>query len=386
MEEIVRLTKEDYDECFGLMNTVFGRQNGRVVDFTKELPKMCRRDEESLGKHFGVRVDGKLVAALGVYPLPGMIFDTPVLFSTVGNVVTLPEYEGRGFMTKMLQTAMGELDRLGVDASRLGGYRQRYNRFGYEAAGTVYTFEIDPNNSKCCHKPGEKLTFAPIEAEDEAALRYADGLYRQGGIFLDRSITPKMRDAYDSMTAWRSRPYIVKGADARPVGYFSLAADNRTMNEVFAESEEQLENLIFSYQEQIGQTLVFPLSPCRREAVKYFSSIAGAMRINFPCLFKILDFSKIAGALMRLKNASFPGLPDGEFVMNIENYGSLRLFAHAGEIGAEKTVKQGRLTLSYFEAIRLLFGPMGPETFADFDPFLNAWLPLPLSWSTLDRV
>jgi hypothetical protein len=49
--ELRRLCKDDYDDLIGLLNTVFGKKNNRVVSFESDLPKMCRRTDEAMGKH-----------------------------------------------------------------------------------------------------------------------------------------------------------------------------------------------------------------------------------------------------------------------------------------------------------------------------------------------
>ncbi len=385
MTEVTRLHAEDFDECFGLMSNVFGGQNGRETDFTKELPKMCVRDGAHMGKHFGIRDGKKLISVLGVYPLQTYIAGKKLLFATVGNMVTLPEYEGKGCMGALYAAADEELARLGADAARLGGFRQRYNRFGYETAGTLYNFEIDRSNTRYCHKDGDPLMFSEIMPDDTEALKFADMLYRTGGIFVDRTLAPDMRDVYTTMIAWRSKPYIAKRADGTPVGYFCLAANGTTVNEVFAINEEQLENIIFTLQAQIGKTVTVSFAPARREAVKYFSSIAGASNAIAPSLFYIRDFVKLADALMLLKHKTFPSLPDGSISFEIEGYGALSLYAHGDDVGAEK-VKSGKYKLSYFQAVRLLFGPYPPLYGLEYDSFAAAYLPLPLSWSTLDRV
>ena len=146
--ELKRLTAENYDELIGLLDYVFGKKNGKETSFEKSLPGMCRRTDEAMGKHVGIFEDGKLVSALGIYPLPCKIFGEEFMFSTVGNVATLPDYEGRGYMSIILDEAMKELSRIGADASRLGGVRQRYGRYGYEPAGVKYTFTLTSHNVK----------------------------------------------------------------------------------------------------------------------------------------------------------------------------------------------------------------------------------------------
>lgn len=93
--EIVRLTAKDYDEWLEVLNIVFTGQNKRSVDFEQSLPKMCVRDDEHMGRHLAVKEGGKICALLGIYPLRTRIGKEEVLFSTVGNVATLPKYEGK---------------------------------------------------------------------------------------------------------------------------------------------------------------------------------------------------------------------------------------------------------------------------------------------------
>ena len=140
--KIERLTASDYDEWLAVIDRVFTIQNKRHMDFEVELPKMCVRDDEHMGKHFAVKKNGKIVSALGVYPLPMNVAGEEILFSTMGNVITVPEEEGNGYMTQLLEVAMKELSDLGIDGSRLCGDRMRYNRYGYEYAGFLYNFEI----------------------------------------------------------------------------------------------------------------------------------------------------------------------------------------------------------------------------------------------------
>ena len=91
--EIKRLKKENYDKLISLLNLVFSKQNGCEMDFEKELPNMCVRDDAHMRKHIGLFVDGKLVSVVGVYPLPTKVLDKKINFCTVGNVATHPDYE-----------------------------------------------------------------------------------------------------------------------------------------------------------------------------------------------------------------------------------------------------------------------------------------------------
>ena len=143
MAEIKKLTAEHYDELLALLNYTFGNKNGKEVDFLTEQPKMWVRDDAHMGRHLGVFEDGKLCAVVGVYPLQTVIDGEKILFATTGNVATHPEYEGRGYFNALFCEAMKELESMNADAARLGGARQRYERFGYESCGASYLFNFN---------------------------------------------------------------------------------------------------------------------------------------------------------------------------------------------------------------------------------------------------
>ena len=146
--EIKRLKKENYDELISLLNLVFSKQNKCVMDFERELPNMCIRDDMHMRKHVGLFIDNRLVSVVGVYPLPTRVLDKEINFCTVGNVATHPDYEGRGYMNILFNRAMEIVKEEKYDICRLGGDRARYLRFGFELCGRNYSYYITPKNVK----------------------------------------------------------------------------------------------------------------------------------------------------------------------------------------------------------------------------------------------
>ena len=69
MANVERLTEKDYAEVLEVMNTSFTTPT-HVADFEKHLPIMWTREHDYMSRHFGVRENGKLIAVVGVYPLP----------------------------------------------------------------------------------------------------------------------------------------------------------------------------------------------------------------------------------------------------------------------------------------------------------------------------
>ena len=385
--ELVRLTQADYDEWLQLLNYVFGRKNQRDMNFEQELPKMCVRDEAHMAKHLAIREDGKLVAVVGIYPFPVQIGEDRFLFSTVGNVVTLPEYEGRGYMQMLFSTAMEELERMGVDASRLGGVRQRYNRFGYEACGSQYSFTVNSHGRSHCMAPDTpKLRFVQVGPEDHALLEAMEGIHARDPMRVLRAEEGGTRGVYDVLTAWRNVPYAALTEDGKVIGSLTVSEAGDQIAEVCAVDPEALKAVIYRWQERLGKDIRFTLPAFEVEGVRYFTGCAAASSLSSPCHFKFLRYDRVANALMQLKRELMPGLPTGEYFLGIEGWGTLRLYAENDRAGCEKTDRKPQAVLNRLEASRLLFGPWEPEQLLPYHPFLKAWLPLPLSWNTLDRV
>ena len=383
--EIVRLKKEHYDELIALMNKVFSIQNKKEMDFEKDLPKMCVRDDEHVGKHFGIFEDGKLVSAAGIYPLPIDIAGKKLLFSTVGNVVTDPDYEGRGYMSALLDRAMQELQRIGADASRLGGLRQRYNRFGYELCGTRYVVTFSArNHKKRFPGVGEGVSFQRIEREDTALLQAASKLHRKSKVSVERGEENGYEDVYLAMKAWRSIPYAAF-KDGRMIGYLCVNERGDTLFENHAVDTEAFAEMICAWQTRYGATIYFYLPPYEEQSVRLFFDRAEMVIVKSPSHFKIINWEGVTDALMKLK-ATYTDMADGEVRIAIKDYGVLRLYVNGESVGCERVEGDADVELDRLQAARYLFGPLPPAYTAPANRAARDWLPLPLSWDHLDRV
>ena len=383
--EIVKLTAKDYDEWLYVLNTAFGEKRGTTMDFEKDLPKMCIRDDYHLGMHIAVRENGKICSLLGVYPIKVKIGDCELMFSTMGNVATLAEHEGKGYMTLLLDKAMEELEKIGADASRLGGSRQRYNRYGYEASGTVYNFEIyDPTTKYCAEDVSAE--FKPISKDSKEELVFINNLRSTKTFHVERSLSDTYLGDYFTLCAWGNVPYIALNSQGEMIGYVSASPNNTEIADVMATSLDNLKTILFSWQKKHGGILKFTLMATDTEAVSYFAGVAHTMSVNSPSHFKIINFDKVADALIKVKADITPNLPQGEFVLGIKDWGNLKICVETGNAYCQKTDEAPELILDKLTATRFLFGPLSPGVVAPVNSFLSSVLPLPLTWNTLDRV
>lgn len=380
--EIKRLGAEHYDELLEMLNYTFGSSYKRPMDFLSEQPKMWVRDDEHMGRHIGIFEDGKLCSVVGIYPLKTFIEGEEFLFATTGNVATLPEYEGRGYFNLIFSEIMKELDRIGADAARLGGLRQRYGRFGYEMGGTVYKFTfLDHNRIRGFGETaGEGIEFAEIKADDKAALAFCCELSQKRKIHVERTV----ENAYPSTCSRHNTPYAAY-RDGKMIGYLSASHKKDTVEEINALTCRDMIDMVCAWQKQNRVCVHFELPCYMTEEVRAFWASSNGVSIAAATQFKIINWQKLLNTLMRAK-AKSEKLIDGDFVVEIEGYGKLRLFVCGENAGCEPTDKQAELTIDGRMATRLLLGPAMPAVVADIPPIPRSWLPLHMSWNTLDSI
>lgn len=382
MFELKRLNEDNYDELINLLNSVFARKNNQKTDFEKDLPKMFVKDEQHMARHLGVFDDGKLVSCVGIYPMPTVIGDNELLFATVGNVATHWDYTGKGYMNMLMTEAMKEIEKMGVDVSRLGGLRQRYNRFGYDSCGSTYSFSLTKNNNEKSFNYEDDYTFVKIDKEDIDSIAFCECLYNNSGIRIKRDAYDGYQGFYAAMTTWQNIPYLVKDTKGNNVGY--ICVKGNSVGEVYGLNPDVTVKIISLWQKKNIETVSFSVAPYDIELARIFTSVCENMRIGFTCHFKVMNFEKITNALLKLKS-KYVKMVNGEFVLKIEDYGKIKLFVHGDNVGCVRVDEKESLTLSRFDAQRFLFGPFPPISAGNADGVVSAWLPLPLSWNLQDR-
>ncbi len=389
--KIRRLCAGDYDELLEMLNYTFGTHYGRGMDFLNEQPNMWVRDDEHLGKHLAVFDGGRLASVVGIYPLPAVIDGTEVLFATTGNVATHPDFTGRGYFTELFTRIMSELDVIDADAARLGGARQRYARFGYEPCGTLHKFMINERTRKSLQKEPTGIAFKAVDEDSIKELEYINELSQKSLMYVKRTCDNGYRNVFLNLCSKHARPYVAM-KNGEFVGYLSAYADNqfvgrstngRNLAEMRAESPEIFRDMAFAWQERCGMNVDVPIAPFMTEELKIFSSIAQSMTTVTPSHFKFRKFERVADALMRVESKTVD-LPEGEFAIEISDYGRICLYNKGGRAGCEKTNIEPLITLNRNDAQRLLFGPHSPEAVCDLPWIARAFLPLPLTWNTND--
>lgn len=382
--EIRKLTANDYDALLDMLNYTFGTKYGRKMDFVAEQPKMWVRTDEYMGKHYGVFEEDKLVSVVGIYPLPIKIMGKEFTFYTTGNVATIPECEGKGYFTKLFDLAMEELKVLNADAARLGGSRQRYGRFGFSQCSSLYYFVLNEHNCKrALSGYGEGVTIKKIEPNDTEILKFCMELCNSKPFHVERYDVANYRDVYTVMGSKESAPYVAI-KNGKPIGYLCVYKDMTKLHEVRAISTDAYCDTLCAFRAFTGNNLNVPVAPYNVEELEIMSRVANEISITSPSKFKIINFCGIIDAFMQLK-ASYARMPEGELVMDIEDYGKIRIYADNTGCGCCFTDKPADITVNKDMATRIVFGFAFNET-NKLPDFAKIWFPLPLSWDFMDYV
>ena len=138
--KIDTLKGEEYDEFMQFLEKCYRHTNNY---FQTRYPHVWRRDTINFENRIVLRLNGKIVSHVGLFPLTMIVNkDTSVRIGGIGGVATLQEYRGRGYMTKLLNYTIEKMKREGYPLSVLWGSWTRYTHFGYENAGRTIVFTV----------------------------------------------------------------------------------------------------------------------------------------------------------------------------------------------------------------------------------------------------
>lgn len=402
--KIERLAAKDYDELLGMLNTVFHKPEGNTFDVF--LPVMWERDDEHMSKHIAIKEDGKISAVVGIYPLPANVCGEKIVFSTIGNVATLPECEGRGMMKALMTRSLEEAKKTGIDIARLAGARQRYNRYGFEHAGAHYLFKLIPKNLIDYYGGKEtdgelvyrgsvlsggegfekRFEFKQVTLDTPELLDEVMELEKNAPLYAERGDRVQF---FKTLSAYKHKIWGALNGD-KLVGYMCVTPDNAYIYEHRAtdpdtEYQMLLDWLIFGGAKEIN----IHIAPWETKLSSKLMAICEKWSIYNTSMFHVFSWSKVLNALLKIRS-KYTVIPEGSLVIEIEGYGRIEL---SGDKCTD-TDKEPQMTLSQIEATRFILGSMPAASVCELPDDLDAQtiayiqsvLPLPLWWCNQDRV
>lgn len=374
---------EMYDDYMDLINYVFGF-NGNTSDFKKLLPKLYRPEDDPAGNSYVAVEGGRIKAAVGAFDLSVSVCGEVLHTRGIGNVAVHPYARSKGYMRRLMNDAVEDMIRDGVDYSTLGGRRQRYNYFSYDKLGGKVTLSFNSDNMR--HTFGypreHAIKIRRITAADEAALNSIAALY-------DELPLHALRDRarlFDILSSWTSSVYCGYDGDVF-VGYAVVNGDSAS--ELLVREEARLCEFASALFDAHGRgKLSICLPPFMPSYIEKLYRIAEGYSIDPDKSFSVLNYERTTRAFMRLKSQCMGQLPDGELTLRIHGRGgeeNITLSVTGGEADVGATNKTPYGEYSHLDAMNLLFAPVCPAR-DSLPPFARLWLPLPIFIHYVDAV
>ena len=371
-----RGTHEQFEEYLDLIDLVFGYTN-TINQFRNLLPKLYKPELNPAYNSFNAYKDGKMVAAIGSFPLSTQVMDVTLKGMGIGNVAVHPEHRREGHMKAALTMSVEDMIAQGIDFSCLGGQRQRYNYFSYDYAGVCYRYHIGPNNLRHFYKDRPlMLTMVEVNADDRDAL---DAIARLSDAQPCHPIRDRER-LYDILITWRAKPHVFL-EDGKFVGYCVLSEDGGSVAELLAVDDGYVMEMVrclCARAEREVSIVVPPFKPGYRKALEPCCS---GVATGCCEMFSILCYRRVLEACLKLK-ATYAALAEGSLIVLIHGRAGdeqLEIKVEGGNISVVPTDKTPEVELEHLAAMNYFFSPTC--CLRDTAPVVvQSWFPAPL-WS-----
>lgn len=385
----VKGTSADAEDIVEFADYVFSQAH-EPHDFQSLLPKLYKEGKDTQKFHYLVKEDGKIRAMLGAFPMKMQIGEEVVKFAGIGTVSVHPKSRGKGYMKKLLQWAIKDMQQDGMVFSVLGGQRQRYGYFGYEPSGTAYRFTLTKTNIRhaymdldMCHYQWKKLS------QNDPLLDQAYQLYQKKEV----KVLREKEEFYDILCNWKSVPYaILKGNDF--CGYICLKGGS--VDELELEYEEDFGEICkFLFEEKKLDALYFNLSSLEIKRIAELVTICEEFLATSDYQFCIHNFYAVMKACMTYE-AKIRPFQDGIGVLEIQNHSCFMIQVRNNEIEIKeitqlemeeektKTANLSYLSLSLPLATQVIFSPAANMGIRSMPQCFKNWFPLSLFLSSQD--
>lgn len=373
-----------YDEYMDFINYVFGFDRS-TCDFKTLIPKLYRAEDNPAAKSYVVVENKKLKAAVGAYDLDICVAGNILHSRNIGNVAVHPYARGKGYMRRLMNDAIGDMIKDGIDFSVLCGQRQRYNYFSYEPTGVNIVLEFNSDNIR--HKFGKKIDSSIklrcVTADDDKSL---DGIAHIQQMFPFYAFRDRNR-LFDILSSWKARVFSAWKGDVFE-GY--AVVDDNCVTEIAVRDEACLEGFVAALFSSVSCKTMLMKLPCfMSDYIDRLYKLAEEYTVRTTKSFTVLNYENTVRAFMELKaQTSAVDLPDGDFTLLIHGRAgdeTIKLMVEKGVVSVEKINDKADLELEHIDAINLLFSPICPKR-DTLPTFVRLWLPLPINIYDADMV
>ncbi|MCC0679356.1 GNAT family N-acetyltransferase [Clostridioides sp. ES-S-0005-03] len=188
---------EEFDKVTGLINYVFRISRNYKPTMVEEFPLLLNKD--NIENMIIISENEKVVSDVNYLVQDVSIQGNKLKVAAIGGVCTHPDYEKKGYSSKILDKAEEKMFSDGVDVLIISGTRSLYSRRNCSEVKSFYKYTIKPENIEI---PYEIVEFDETNFEKDADLDKMIELYNQNSTRFIRTRDEFKKLLHAATIAW----------------------------------------------------------------------------------------------------------------------------------------------------------------------------------------
>lgn len=377
-----RGTAEMFDDYMDFINYVFGF-NGDSNDFKKLLPKLYKYEYEPAASSYVAVENGKLKSAIGAFDHDISVCGVLIKTRGIGNVAVHPYARGKGYMKKLMNMALDDMEKEGVALSVLGGRRQRYNFFSYDKLGQAVSMSFNSDNFR--HVFGKNrnhaIVFKTLKASDAESISKIKELSESHPFYALR----EDEKYFEILSSWHQKAYVAY-ENNEFIGY--AVGKGGDINELLLCDGIDIREFVCALYDYLGSSSMHIKLPIfLQDYISGLYQLCESYALETAKSFSVLNYKIVTEAFLKLK-ATYTDMPDGKLILAINGRShkeNILISVSAGKVSVDYTEETPDMELEHLDAMNLLFAPVCPRR-ESLPNFAKIWLPLPIYLYSSDAV
>lgn len=338
MIEIRVSREEDRDKLLACADEAFGDSLPKG-GFAALLPKLYGPGAQVGGSHLLAEEEGQILGLVLAEPMEYRVLEERLKIAGVGTVSVAKQARGRGIMKLLMKETISRLKKEGYAFAFLGGQRQRYAYWGFQACGTQMYFSWNQANLKHSLPVAkeDRIRLVPM-APDSEQCKEAWQLWNREPVRVERA----EEAFYDILCSWQGKPYACY-KQGRFAGYMVLLLEEEKESgrilELVLKEGVQAPSVLHALADCLGirQGSIRVDYP-KQELLRQLEGFCEEERLECGHKFLILDWCAVFKAMLSIKQRSTP-LRDGEAVLAITE-------ADGKKIVLRICIQEGRISVT----------------------------------------
>lgn len=377
-----RGTAEMFDDYMDFINYVFGF-NGDSSDFKKLLPKLYKYQYEPAASSYVAVENGKLKSAIGAFDHDIAVCGSLIKTRGIGNVAVHPYERGKGYMKRLMNMALDDMEKEGVALSVLGGRRQRYNFFSYDKLGQAVSMSFNSDNFRLVFGKDRKhvMVFKTLKSNDVESISKIKELSESCQFYAIR----ENEKYFEILSSWHQKAYVAYENDEF-VGY--AVGKGSDINELLVCDGKDVREFVCALYDHLGSSSMHIKLPI---FLQYYISelyqLCESYALETAKSFSVLNYKIVTEAFLKLK-ATYTDMPEGKLILGINGRShkeNILISVSAENISVDYTEEAPDIELEHLDAMNLLFAPVCPRR-ESLPGYAKIWLPLPIYLYSSDAV